>query len=273
MSNINKKYYVYIYLDPTKLGQHLYNEYLFEYEPFYVGYGHNNRKNDHIKEAKTNKKSYKLNKIRKIISDGLSPIIITYQENLSENDAKNLEIKLIKSIGRKDLKLGPLTNLTSGGDGSSGFIPSQELRELWSKIRTGTKNGMYNKKHSNESKEKESNTRKEKIKNGEIVPTKHTQEWKQKLKDKFAINDNLILNLNSNGKSATEIGKIINKSSVAVRRRLAKYNIKYKRNKEVNIDRIHELIKNNLSYAEIGKIFKVSESCIGRNYRKSKYYI
>jgi hypothetical protein len=40
----------------------------------------------------------------------------------SENFAIDLEKDLIKKIGRKDLGLGPLTNMTDGGDGMSGSI-------------------------------------------------------------------------------------------------------------------------------------------------------
>jgi hypothetical protein len=39
-------------------------------------------------------------------------------ENLTLEEACKIETKLIKEIGRADLKLGPLTNLTDGGDTS-----------------------------------------------------------------------------------------------------------------------------------------------------------
>jgi hypothetical protein len=36
-------FYVYIYLDPRKPGKFHYGEYCFDYEPFYVGKGKDNR--------------------------------------------------------------------------------------------------------------------------------------------------------------------------------------------------------------------------------------
>lgn len=43
--------YVYIYLDPRKQGNYKYENYFFDYEPFYVGKGCKNRLYAHLKEA------------------------------------------------------------------------------------------------------------------------------------------------------------------------------------------------------------------------------
>ena len=71
----------------------------------------------------------------KILKMGLEPIIIKYQMNLPEKEALDLEIDMIKIIGRNDLKLGPLLNLTDGGEGISGYKFTAETRELQSKKR------------------------------------------------------------------------------------------------------------------------------------------
>lgn len=120
-------FYVYVYLDPRKSGSYSYGDYHFEYEPFYVGKSNLKIKHEmqHIKQAKVwydKGNQLKLNKIRKIQRlTGKDPIILKVKENISEQEAFNLEIKLIKLIGRIDLKEGLLTNLTDGGEGTFGL--------------------------------------------------------------------------------------------------------------------------------------------------------
>lgn len=63
----------------------------------------------------------KKNKIDKIIKDGLNPIIVKVKENMSNEDSLELEIKLIKLIGRITRKSGPLTNFSKGGETFLGY--------------------------------------------------------------------------------------------------------------------------------------------------------
>ena len=57
--------------------------------------------------------------------------IIILHENLSWEEASELEIKYIKQIGRRDLKLGPLVNLTNGGGyGVRGYKHTRKTRKL-----------------------------------------------------------------------------------------------------------------------------------------------
>lgn len=116
---MNNKY-VYIYLNTLKPGDFKYSNLKFDYEPFYVGMGTGDRYKMHKFECKLKIKSHKINTIKKILSNGLEPVILKIYENLSSDEAKSLEIKTIKEIGRKDLKLGPLSNRTDGGD-STGY--------------------------------------------------------------------------------------------------------------------------------------------------------
>ena len=128
------KYYVYVYLDPRK-EKFSKNGLEFDYEPFYVGKGSTRRSKQHLWEAKTSSShtwnQFKKNKINKIIKSGLKPIIVKIKEFDNEQEALNYEIELIKSIGR--YPDGPLTNMTNGGDGISGYKHTKEWKEKLSK--------------------------------------------------------------------------------------------------------------------------------------------
>lgn len=127
-------FYVYIYFDPRSKSSFKYGNLEFEYEPFYVGKGKGDRMFVHLKQTGRCNKVNKINSIRK---SGLEPLIIKYKEGLDEDKAFELEIELIKRIGRKCLKEGPLTNLHDGG-----FFGSA----------SGEKNSFFGKHHSDETK-------------------------------------------------------------------------------------------------------------------------
>jgi hypothetical protein len=125
-------YYLYVLLDPRKSGLFKYDDLEFNYEPFYVGISkHKNRYLSHLGEAyRLNINSNKCNKIRQIkMETRMDPISINLLDKLSRYEACNLEIKYIKKIGRSNLKNGPLTNMTNGGEGISGFEMSEIANE------------------------------------------------------------------------------------------------------------------------------------------------
>lgn len=97
--------------------------------PFYVGKGHGKRCEFHLDEAKyySNRKSLKLNKIRKLMSLGLKPIITKVEENVSDADAIEFECLLIAEM--RDIGI-PLTNMTEGGDGAKGYKHTEENKRL-----------------------------------------------------------------------------------------------------------------------------------------------
>jgi len=148
------RFYVYVYLDPRKPGNYIYGEHEFNYEPFYVGKGTKYRYNDHIRLAnniiKNNilnkKKSHNINKIIQILNNNLKPIILKLQDKLFESEAFLLEEKMIITIGRNDLKKGPLTNKTNGKDGVSGYIYPEQRKNIMSKLMSGKNNPMFGKK-------------------------------------------------------------------------------------------------------------------------------
>ena len=100
---INKKlYYIYVYIEPqTNI-------------PFYIGKGKNDRAYSHLKESFSNtenKKKYAY--IKGLQNKNLDPLIKFIYFNISEEElAYDLERKLIKFWGRRDLDLGgTLTNI------------------------------------------------------------------------------------------------------------------------------------------------------------------
>lgn len=151
--NNNDNKYVYIYLDPRKPGIFVYDEFTFEYEPFYVGKGSGYRCNAHLSREGGNK--YRFSKIKNIINSGLKPVIIKLITNINNDVASEIETKLIKLIGRKP---GPLTNLTDGGDGghgNTGHSWTTTQRDKIMSIRK-IKAPMSGKSHSVETKIKQS---------------------------------------------------------------------------------------------------------------------
>ena len=134
---IPDNFYTYALLDPRKPGVYEYGEYKFDYEPFYVGKGCNGRCYDHLKELNLEEHSHKNHKIKKIMNEGFEVIIVKYKIELLEGVSFELEIDMIKTIGRADLGLGPLTNMTDGGEGVYGRIISEEERNKRSESMRG----------------------------------------------------------------------------------------------------------------------------------------
>lgn len=112
------RFYVYVIFRPNGV-------------PCYVGKGQGKRWLGHRNNI--------YNKhLRRIIDKfGDYPPAILVRENISENDAFEIERALIRAIGRADKQLGPLVNLTDGGEGQSGWVPSEETRKKISSSNTG----------------------------------------------------------------------------------------------------------------------------------------
>jgi hypothetical protein len=124
-------------------------------EIFYVGKGSGNRA-----------WSLKRSNHWKNINNKHGCLVDIVQDGLQEWAAFELEVDLISLHGRNDLGLGKLINLTNGGDGASGYIPSFETRKKIGKLFIG-------KKQSSEHIEKRASSRRGK---------KHSFETLEKMK-------------------------------------------------------------------------------------------
>ena len=140
-----ENYYIYVYCDPRDKSSLNIEEYLFEYSPFYIGYGIKNRLYYHLKMKDTN--HIKINKIKSILNDGYQPIIYKIKEGLSHEEATQFEKYFIKEIGTllpvSGVKKGLLTNLTPGGDGGPTFFNRKLTEEHKDKIRKGNTNQIF----------------------------------------------------------------------------------------------------------------------------------
>jgi len=138
-----QNYYVYIYTDPSQPFTGQYGDIVFQYEPFYVGLGKNNRYLSHLltKNRKRDTNKHKVHKIEKLLAMGydLKQFIVMAEQGLTKQEAIYLEKFFIAQIGRRSEGTGSLVNLTAGGEGTVGFPITDAFREKIRKVQKGTK--------------------------------------------------------------------------------------------------------------------------------------
>lgn len=124
-------------------------------QPFYIGMGTDaDYKRAYVRRRK--------NKFwHNIINKTTYEVEIIYDE-LTLEEAHKKEIEFIALYGRRNINTGILVNLTDGGEGNLGWIPTPEVREKISKANKGN-NKWLGKKHTDLTKKRLSDAHSGKI--------------------------------------------------------------------------------------------------------------
>lgn len=151
--NPNEKiFYVYVLLDPTCKGDFKFGRYKFPFLPFYVGKGKGDRvRTHHLRSNKAVKA--KIKKITKKNGTGHKARIV--RSGMTESEAYALETRVIRSIGLRQTKEGPLLNFNEGGPGvQQNYVSkktrkrrSDSLKAYWAKVKADKK--LYEKRIEN----------------------------------------------------------------------------------------------------------------------------
>lgn len=120
VQNVNKRYYVYSHFREDKQ------------EYFYIGLGSKTLKNKYTCKsrvytrayAKTSRNPHWLNIIK-----NSKYIVDIIEEFVDLKEAQKREQELILFYGRRDLGKGTLVNMSNGGEGQWGFVPSENHRQ------------------------------------------------------------------------------------------------------------------------------------------------
>ena len=174
-------YYVYALIDPR-------ND-----QPFYIGKGTGKRAKTHLynKRSKKDSNSFKENKIDKIRSEGLEPLVCILKDNLDEQTAYDLEAQYIKMYGRKE-DSGILTNLCEDNRPPSirgkTYIEAygeEKAKEIIEKKRQAqiAAGGWGPKKHSEETKQKQ---REGSLGNKHLLGHVHSEDTRAKMSEKHS---------------------------------------------------------------------------------------
>lgn len=113
---------------------------LQQQKPFYVGKGRNvtEREAQHLKTMRRKKNGAAFHKkLRAMVDAGKPYEFRVVFSSVCESEVFAEEVRLIRQYGRVDLGTGSLLNLTEGGEGSSGRVPTEATRALWSEQRSG----------------------------------------------------------------------------------------------------------------------------------------
>jgi len=158
--------------------------------PFYVGKGSGERAYVHLARCQESLPRsggcrFFYATLRKMLVAGVQPEIEIVMDHLLEEEAFAFEKQLIRCIGRRDLRRGPLCNLTDGGEGRSGFVVAEETRRkigaahrgkmVSVDIRAKISAGKRGSRHTSETRQRMSQSQ---------IGRKHSAATKLRLRDK-----------------------------------------------------------------------------------------
>ena len=120
VSSDDKIFFVYILLKTYKKGKFIYEDLEFEYEPFYVGKGYAFGGYNRLVNSLFYGNKFKNHVINKHKTLNLNVTLLMYKVEMTEQESLDLEMSIIKKIGKRIENIGPLTNITDGGEGRTG---------------------------------------------------------------------------------------------------------------------------------------------------------
>ena len=110
--------------------------------------------------------------------------IIFACEGVSETEAFEMEVALISLLGRKDLGTGILRNKTDGGEGVSGWVPSEETKRKMSEKAIGRVPTEQARKRMSEARKGQKVSEETKRRVGEASKGRiHSEEARQKMSE------------------------------------------------------------------------------------------
>lgn len=102
--------------------------------------------------------------------------------DITIEEARQIEMYLIKYYGRKDLNLGNLVNMTDGGELNTGLVHTEENKIKLSLRMSGEKHPFYGKKRPEHSKNISGENHPFYGTEGPFCDKKHSEETKNKMK-------------------------------------------------------------------------------------------
>ncbi len=181
-------FYTYVLCDPRKPETSSYENFTFAFEPFYVGKGTKRRAWRHanaIKHGQVSDNPHRDRLIRKILKQGMEPVVVVISSSLSEEAAFQLEQNLIRVVGRSNTHQGPLTNLSEGGEGNAGYRWTETQRKALLGKRSGAANPFFKQRHTDEAKARMSQSHYDcSGPNNPFYEKTHTEETKRLISEK-----------------------------------------------------------------------------------------